>query len=200
MKPTPRQRRYEKTRQAILEAARQIVARKGVEELSMRELASQIDYSPAGLYEYFDSKEEIIQTLVAEGHQHLGAYIRQVDESLPPADYLLELGLAYIDFALNSPEHYLLMFTNVPSKAQVADLVNEGSSFPLLLQAIRRGIDAGVFKTRPDFGQVEMTFAAWALVHGIAMLRITYLGEFGLDFSAAGRHALLAFNRGLQSG
>jgi AcrR family transcriptional regulator len=200
MESAPRQRRHKKTRLAILDAARRIIAQQGIQGLSMREIASQIDYSPAGLYEYFDSKEEIIQTLSAEGHQRLSAYIRQVDENLPPVDYLAAIGLAYIDFALNNPEHYLLMFTNVPSKTQLEDMLSQDSSFLILLQAIQRGIDAGVFRTRPGFGLHEMAYAAWSLVHGIAMLRITYLEEFKLDFAVADREAVWAFNRGLQAG
>ena len=96
----------------------------------MRELASQIDYSPVGLYEYFNSKEEIVQALSSEGHQRLSAYMRQVDENLPPAEYLLEIGLVYIDFALHNPEYYLLMFTNLPAEHRVEALLKEGSSFP----------------------------------------------------------------------
>ena len=200
MTSATRQRRHKKTRQAILDAARRIVARQGIQDLSMREIARQIDYSPAGLYEYFEGKEEIVQALCAEGHQQLSAYIRQVDESLPPSDYLVAIGLAYISFALNNPDHYVLMFTNVPSKVQLEDMLGEGSSFPVLLQAIQRGIDAGVFKARPGYGLYEMAYAAWSLVHGISMLRITYLGEFHLDFTAADRETLWAFNRGLQTG
>jgi AcrR family transcriptional regulator len=198
MSPTPRQRRSEKTRQTILDAARRIIARDGIRDLSMREIARQIDYSPAGLYEYFDSKEEIIQTLCAEGHARLSASLRQVDESLSPAEYLQAIGLAYIEFALNNPEHYLLMFTNVPAAGQLEEMLSEGSSFPILLQGVQRGIDAGVFRARPGFGLYEMAYAAWALVHGVAMLRITYLGEFPLDFTAADREVLRAFNLGLQ--
>lgn len=199
MKPTPRQRRRQRTRQDILDAARGVISRKGIEDLTMRGLAEQIDYSPAGLYEYFDSKEAILQALCMEGHQRLTSVIRQVDASLSPPEYLLEIGLAYIDFALNNPEHYLLMFTSVPSKTQLEDMLGEDSSFLVLLHAIQMGIEGGAFKPRPGFGQYEMAYAAWSLVHGISMLRITYLGGFDLDFPTAHRQALSAFNRGLGS-
>lgn len=52
---TPRERRAQRTRDAILEAARGIISKKGVEALSIRSIADAIDYSPAGLYEYFGS-------------------------------------------------------------------------------------------------------------------------------------------------
>ena len=56
----PRTKRHLRTKQAILDAARQIIAEEGPAALSMRALADRIDYSAAGLYEYFGSKEEII--------------------------------------------------------------------------------------------------------------------------------------------
>jgi hypothetical protein len=89
------------------------------------------------------------------------------------------------------------MFTNLPAKTELEDMLSEGSSFPILLQAVQRGIDAGVFVTRPGLGLYEMAYAAWSLVHGISMLRLTYLGEFHMDFMAADRQVLAAFARGL---
>ena len=51
---------YARTQQAILDAARAIIHEQGPDKLSMRAIADRIDYSPAGLYEYYGSKEEII--------------------------------------------------------------------------------------------------------------------------------------------
>ncbi|MCB0074139.1 MAG: helix-turn-helix transcriptional regulator, partial [Caldilineaceae bacterium] len=48
---TTRERRALRTREAILDAARQIISRQGADALSMRAIAKAIDYSPAGLYE-----------------------------------------------------------------------------------------------------------------------------------------------------
>jgi len=58
---TPSERRYEKTRQGILSAARTLLLEGGVEAISMRTLADKVDYSPAALYKYFANKEEIIE-------------------------------------------------------------------------------------------------------------------------------------------
>ncbi|NJN55580.1 MAG: helix-turn-helix transcriptional regulator, partial [Anaerolineae bacterium] len=55
---TPRERRHLRTKDAILDAARLIIKEQGADALSIRAIAEQIDYSPAGLYEYFGSKEE----------------------------------------------------------------------------------------------------------------------------------------------
>lgn len=191
-----REKRQAHTRQAILDAARQIINEKGLDALSVRAIAEQIDYSPAGLYEYFGSKEEIIQTVCQQGHERLLAALLRVDQTLPPSDYVTALGHAYIGFALRYPDYYLLMFANAPEYS-FAGMQSEGSGYVVLLEAIRRGVEEGVFKTREKYGVEAMAYHAWALVHGIAMLRITYLRDYAADFATADHEALLSFNRGL---
>jgi AcrR family transcriptional regulator len=196
---TPREKRQQKTRQAILDAARQIVAEQGSAELSMRGLAERIDYSPSGLYEYFDSKEAILTALIGEGHVRLVAFIQAVDEGLPPADYLVQIGVAYIGFALENPDLFRIMFSDAPRTLSEADLMSEGSSFPLLLAAIRRGFDAGVFKPGQDLGPLELAYTAWGLVHGIAMLRL-YQRSFPPNFDQVEREIVAVLLRGLMGG
>jgi AcrR family transcriptional regulator len=207
MDSSPRERRHEKTRQAILDAARKIIATEGTEALSMRAIAQHIDYSPAGLYEYFDSKEEIIGAVCEQGHRRLTEYMQRADPDLPPAELLLQLGLAYADFAVRNPDFFLLMFTNpttgvspgsTPDQA-VTDMQQEGSSFPLLLRAIQRGVDEGVFKAKPSYGVFEMAFTTWAMVHGVAMLRIGHLRNYPGDIDAMSVEALRRIGAGLMA-
>jgi AcrR family transcriptional regulator len=198
--PTARERRQERTREAILQEARRLISENGVEAFSLRELARQVDYSPAGLYEYFGSKEEIIHAVCLEGHKRLAAALSAVSLDLPPAEHLIQIGLAYIDFATRNPDYFLLMFTvrTLPESA-VIGMVSEESAYQVLLDSLQRGIDAGLFKTRDGFGLPEMAYTAWSLVHGISMLRVMHLDQDAADWSAADRQALLTFGRGLTS-
>ena len=204
---TTRERRALRTREAILDAARQIISRQGADALSMRAIAKAIDYSPAGLYEYFGSKEEIVGAVCYQGHARLTQYMERADPSLPPDEYLIELGLAYIDFAVRNPDFFLLMFANPstgvapgfgPDEA-VAEMTDDGSSFGLLLAAIQRGIDEGLYVTRPGYGLLEMAYGAWSLVHGMAMLRIGHLTHFPMDYTAAERENLRRLGLGLMA-
>jgi AcrR family transcriptional regulator len=203
---TKREKRHLRTRQAILDAARTIIAEEGPAALSMRALADRIDYSAGGLYEYFGGKEEIIAAVCGQGQQYLYDAMNAVDPALSPVEYLHQIGLAYIRFALEHPDYFLLMFTTAPApnmaetpgEAVLAQLHGEGSAYGLLVQAIRRGIDAGVFAVRAGFDQDEMTYAAWSVVHGIAMLRTTALRHYPLDLAAADEQVLRNFVRGLR--
>jgi hypothetical protein len=86
-----------------------------------------------------------------------------------------------------------------PADVSPEEPLQGDSSFHILLGAIRRGIEEGVFPVRPGFGLMEMAYAAWVMVHGIAMLRLTSLRDYPLDFEAADRETLHNFARGLQS-
>ena len=182
---TPRQRRFLRTKDAILDAACQIISEDGVDKLSMRSIANRIDYSPAGLYEYFGGKDEIITAVCLRGDELLCRRMGSVDTSLPPMKYLIEIGLAYIDFALNNPEYFRLMFTSgIEPPAEIQDSLTTESSFHILLSAIERGIEAGVFLPREGFEVMEMAFLAWSVVHGISVLRVTQFTQIPHDFSA----------------
>lgn len=110
----PRTRRHLRTRQAILDAALDIINQEGPDALPMRSLAECIDYRPAGLYEYFGSKEEIISAVCEEGQHALYEAMSQVNPMLPPSVNLYEIGQAYIRFALAHPDYFLMMFTLTP--------------------------------------------------------------------------------------
>jgi AcrR family transcriptional regulator len=202
---SPREKRQQRTHQAILDAARQLISEKGLDGLSMRAIAERIDYSPAGLYDYFGSKEEIIGALCQQGNGRLKAYMDAVDQQLPFLDYLLGIGLAYIEFAVHYPDLFLLMFTTLPTGAGttmqgtewLAAAADEDSAFTILLEAIKRGVDEGILRVRPQMGVLEMALAAWSTVHGIAMLRVTHLRPLQADFETISRETLLAFGKGL---
>jgi AcrR family transcriptional regulator len=197
-----RDRRFRRNKQAILDAALEIIREAGPAALSMRALGERSDYSAAGLYEYFGGKDEIIAAVCMEGFERLTAHMRRADPALPAAEHLVEIGAAYIRFALENPETFLLMFTVTPPRPpgaiSPAEILQGDSSFHILLRAIRRGIEEGVFRARPGFGLMEMAYGAWATVHGIAMLRLTSLRGYPMDFDTADREALLNFACGLQ--
>lgn len=55
----------EKTEAAIREAALDLIARRGFEAMTMRELAEAVGVQAAALYRYFPNKEELLYTLMS---------------------------------------------------------------------------------------------------------------------------------------
>ena len=92
-------RRQEGRRQAILDAARQVVSARGLEQFTMGAVAEQADLSKAALFYYFDSKEDVIAALAgsilaAEGEVLLDA-VRSAESGV---EALCALARAHVEF------------------------------------------------------------------------------------------------------
>ena len=63
-----RQRQRQELRGGILAAAREIASTEGWRAVTIRRIAERIEYSPPVLYEYFDSKDDILLELARMGY------------------------------------------------------------------------------------------------------------------------------------
>ncbi|HEX5692844.1 MAG TPA: TetR/AcrR family transcriptional regulator [Roseiflexaceae bacterium] len=193
-----RQQRHADVKQAIVWAARALILEKGVEQLSLREIARRIGHSPAGLYEYFGNKEEIVAEVAAEAFAQLRLALERVPTGLPPAQRLVELGLAYVAFARQQPEQFLLIFSRLPSQRSSLEApLSSNSPFALVRDAVQHATDTGAIVARAGYGVEEIGYSLWALAHGLAMLQQTHLRGFQADFTSADRRALEQFVAGL---
>jgi AcrR family transcriptional regulator len=199
-KSSARERRQARTRDEILNAAIELIMQQGFDKLQMREIARKVDYSIGGLYEYFGSKDEIIAAVCREGEARLSAHLGAVSLDQPVDQYLLELGLAYVQYARRNPQYFQLMFTQLRAGAEeytrAPDIPSEGS-YRLLVNAVQRGINDGLIRTRPGYGVDEIAYSLWGLVHGLATLQVTYLSEVQFDFAQSDRAAIATFIAGL---
>lgn len=175
MTEKPRERRHARTRQAILDAALEIIEEQGPEKLSMRMLAERIEYSPAGLYEYYRSKDEILAASCDEGSALLKAYLTRVPADLPSVERVVRTGVAYLKFAKEHRELYLLLFGGMYQGNAFKQEADRDASYQQLKDVIAAGIAAGDFYPREGFGLDEMAYYCWTIAHGMAMLRMTVL-------------------------
>ncbi len=94
------------TRDAILQAASQLIAQEGVEAFSMRKLAALLAVNPMAIYYYLPNKETILQAVIEEALAGL---------SLPDADNwqtaVRHVATAYYDFARAHPELFAHVIT-----------------------------------------------------------------------------------------
>lgn len=195
---TPRERRQERTRQDILTAALALIVEKGIDKLSLREIARRIDYSPAGLYEYFESKDAIVNAVIVDGAERFSKRLELVPTTLPPDVYLIELGMAYIDFARLYPDHFQLLFSRLRAdRSSLNDPFNQYNSYALLVHGVERALQAGIIAIQSGFDLEAIAYTAWALVHGMASLQANHLRDFDADFDATHRHALRIWIDGL---
>lgn len=192
-----RERRQARTREAIIQAAEEIIQTQGPDALSMREVAELTDYSASNLYEYFASKDDLLAAVANEALMRLATQVGHSATGSSPRERLLAYGQSYLEFARTHPDLYLLTFGRKLSHSVLADPEKTPSTYSLLLQLVRECIEAGDFVPRPGFGLQEMAFGCWSLVHGIAMLRLV-MQDVPWETAAAGdRQTLECFFDGL---
>src|SRR4249919_2715224 len=82
------ERDREAVRRSILDAARELFVAEGYGNVSIRKIAERIEYSPAAIYGYFPSKDDIFFALAEEGFHLLYGERTQFAalETLPPLD------------------------------------------------------------------------------------------------------------------
>ena len=199
MSKTPRQRRKEKNKETILDAATQQIYEKGIENISIREIAKEADYSPAALYKYFDSKDTIIQAVQARENQQLIHKLEEVDPTLPPYQRLVELSLQYINYCLDNPQFIALINSLTTARRSQSDPIPQQSPYMIFLEAVRAWVVSDQVRLSDEFGFEEITYALWALIHGAATLRFSQLRDFEADFARTNRHSIELFLKGINS-
>ncbi|WP_320171475.1 TetR/AcrR family transcriptional regulator [Maridesulfovibrio sp.] len=153
----------------ILDAAKDLFARDGFDNVSVRKIAAKIDYSPAALYRYFKNKEDLILSLRSEGMNKFARMQEHLSEIKDPFERLKEGGRIYLDYAHREPEYYDLLFNrSVPSFCDPDKWIGKPrKNFTDFRETVRECIETG------ELGNVSVNVAVaslWASVHGLAAL------------------------------
>jgi AcrR family transcriptional regulator len=110
------ERDREVVRRAILDAARDLFVAEGYGNVSIRKIAERIEYSPAALYSYFPSKDDIFFALADEGFQLLQATSEADTQPGDATGSALERVRAQVwrlyQFSRQHPQYFALMFVD----------------------------------------------------------------------------------------
>jgi AcrR family transcriptional regulator len=158
-------------RQALISAAVRALEDCGAEDLSLRAVARSTGVSHAAPAHHFGDKAGLLTAVATEGFQlftdHLEGALAAVPEE--PLDQLAQLGRAYAEFAQLHPGHFAVMFR--PALMHTTDAAYAAAS-DAAFEALRRHVElcqrAG---WRAEADTRTLANAAWALAHGITVLR-----------------------------
>ena len=163
-------------RAEILAAATGVIARDGVDALSLRAIAKDLGVSHTAFRRHFGSREGVLNALAVQGNQLLAEVLRNAQRT----GTFLDVGLAYVRFALAHPGHFTVMFRSDLLDNDDPELIAARSaSFAPLVEGV-----AALGLADPEAGEVT----GWAVVHGIATLALT--GNLRGDPIALARRAL----------
>lgn len=161
-------------RGALVDAAVDVVREGGPDALALRELARRVGVSHAAAYRHFADREALVavvaeqalQTFVARIHQRLAT----IDESDPVTRArrrLVEIGVAYVAFALTESGLFRLLFTAYPEAPDGKGGSAGEDPYAMLNEALDDLVAVGYLDER-DRGGADVT--CWAAVHGFSVL------------------------------
>jgi AcrR family transcriptional regulator len=158
-------------KRALTEAALGLVTEKGPKGFTLREVARRAGVSPAAPYRHFSDKAQLVAAVATAGfiqlHETLNALAAETTDLTRQT---LDMGRAYVRWAVTHPDYYQVMFGAELDKVNNPELLAAGErAFDDLLDTIGRCQKA---KLLPAGDPREIAGPTWSLLHGIATLAI----------------------------
>ncbi len=176
-----------KLRVSIIDAARSLFVERGIEAVSMREIAKKIHYSPTTLYHHFADKESLLQAVCDEDFLKLAHGMHEIMQMPDLIARIRALGQGYAMFALQNPNHYRLMFMTPRTpcnrdKTLIQQGNTEQDAYAQLRLVVKDAFEAGLFKQ--DLTNDELIAQTlWAGIHGVCSLEISLGREAWVQWS-----------------
>lgn len=175
-------RRRARTRQKLIDATRALIAESGVAELRVAEITDRADVALGSFYNYFNSKEEVVEVIVAETVNAVTGGVDSLIEELDdPAEIAIVPYRRVIRLAADDPPLARLLINLTRADARLETMV-----LPQAHAALKLGIDQG----RLDIPDVHVTLSI-TLGGALAMIRAILEGRIPPTAETAAAEAVL---------
>jgi AcrR family transcriptional regulator len=159
-----------------LAAAERLLIETGDEQaVSIRAVADAVGVTPPAIYLHFADKRELIFEVCAASFAELDRLSEEAAaRSSVPTESLRLRGRAYVQFGIDHPEQYRVLFMRRPAAtSEVFDdeRLRTAACFDHLVDAVQACVDAGALQAKADAFIVAVEL--WAVVHGITSLLIS---------------------------
>lgn len=158
-------------REALIDAAVQLIEEQGVEQLSMREAAKRAGVSPGAPFRHFATRAALLTAVAEQATERLGDRVKAAlaqAAGQPPLERLAAIGHAYLGWAMAHPTHFrvisdrLLIDYEASDSMRLANQAIRDQMEGLLTEALGDGLSTA------EIAQARV--AARALVYGLARM------------------------------
>lgn len=160
------ERRKQRTRTALISAARRLFAAQSVEITSISEIAEEADIAVGSFYNYFEGKDELLAALLETSFEQQLALLRSRQEKVDdPAEKVSIAHRHLIELTTTEPElGWLVVRFEVPQR------IGAGALSAAARTDLEEGIAKGRFKvTDPDVSLRASGGALLGVVHAILL-------------------------------
>lgn len=158
-------------KQALVEQAFSVIEERGVEHLSLREVARRLGVSHQAPYKHFRSRDHILAAVVERCFADFAQHLSSRHSCDDPYDDLHQMGLAYLEFARRYPLQYRLMFnTALPDGAAHPEMLAQAQfAFSILYDKLCTMTLKDPGHPVPDPVKHDAIYI-WSALHGLASL------------------------------
>jgi AcrR family transcriptional regulator len=189
--PTPRDAYHHGAlRDALISATESLIAERGAQGFSLREVARRSGVSPAAPAHHFGDAAGLLAAVAKLAFDQLTEALEAGNArgGTDALDRLCEQGVGYVGFALTWPGRFGLMFRADLFKKDEALAASAHAAYLVLEDGIRDL--CGLPRGAPlDAAQLHALRATWSMVHGFADLILA--GQFDAQLPRGGRAALV---------
>ncbi|WP_298733112.1 TetR/AcrR family transcriptional regulator [uncultured Chitinophaga sp.] len=157
----------------IMDAAMRMFVEAGYEKTSIRAIAEKIEYSPATIYLYYRDKDDLLYDVQAQGFAQLLELFQQKATAKDPFKRLGQIARIYVDFGLEHPDIYDLMFI---IRAPMNKVEEEGSKWlngEACFAFVVTTLEACIVKKQIKFTDTMVAaLSIWSMLHGIVSLNV----------------------------
>lgn len=154
---------------ACVTAAHAVIAEHGVEKLSLRDVARKLNVSHQAPYKHYANRDHLLSEVIRRCFVRFSDALKARTRSADIKQDIHALGISYLQFALQNPLEYRLMFgTPWPEAAANPDMLADARySFDVLRQALQP-----LYAQCPNQPEATDTAAmfVWSTLHGLASI------------------------------
>lgn len=164
------------TREALLDAAVELLERDGLDAVTLRALGAAARLSRGAAYRHFADKDDLLAAVATAAMRELRDAMTVAAQQAParhdPVRRLEAVLGAYVDAALRSPARYQLIYGRTLNRREHPELKAEGAAtYTVLLQAVQEGQAAEVLASSTP--SVQLADLLWSTAHGLLDLTLS---------------------------
>jgi AcrR family transcriptional regulator len=160
-------------RNELLDTAEAQLGSDSSDELSLRALAREVGVSQTAPYRHFSDKNELLAALATRGYRKLLAELEAAGRraGANPVDQLFAFAHAYVNYAVNNPDIFKLMFgpTLQPTESHPELRQASRDTYDLVRMIMGRGTEQGIFRNEDV---AYLANSGWSAIHGLATLTV----------------------------